>query len=94
MGLAAGLLFSEASSAAVGAPRSRASEIRSQPGYLGALVASFVVYLAYAGYDWMWELTAVSMLAWSPPAIALGSAGAVRAAALDWRIAGCWRCSR
>ena len=30
-------------------------------GYLGALLAAFVVFLAYAGYDWMWEETAVAV---------------------------------
>ena len=56
-----------------------------QAGMLGALLATFVVYLAYAGYDWMWELTAVSLFGLVAVAIAIGSGGSARAGALDWR---------
>ena len=61
--------------------------IRVDAGYLGALLACFVVYLAYAGYDWMWELTAVSVFGLVAASIAIGSAGSVRVGGLDWRVA-------
>ena len=55
--------------------RVRARRDPVDAGYLGALLAAFVVYLAYAGYDWMWELTAVSVFGLVAASIAIGSAG-------------------
>ena len=64
-------------------------EIPVQAGLLGALLAAFVVYLAYAGFDWMWELTAVSCSGSWPlcDRPRLGR-NAPRAGALGWRVAG------
>ena len=61
--------------------RVRARRDPTDAGYLGALLACFVVYLAYAGYDWMWELTAVSVFGLVAASIAIGSAGSVRVGA-------------
>ena len=49
--------------------------IRSTRATSGALLAAFVVYLAYAGYDWMWELTAVGVFALIAVSIAIGVRG-------------------
>jgi tetratricopeptide (TPR) repeat protein len=65
--------------------RIRARRDPVQAGMLGALLAAFVVYLAYSGFDWMWELTAVSLFGLVAVAIAIGSAGSARSGALDWR---------
>ena len=65
--------------------RVRARRDPIDAGYLGALLACFVVYLAYAGYDWMWELTAVSVfgLVAASHRARVGRLGAGRP--LDWR---------
>jgi len=85
LGLAAGLLFLGGLLWAGSSLRVRARRDPVDAGYLGALLAAFVVYLAFAGYDWMWELTAVSAFALIAVSIAIGSAGRVRAGGLGWR---------
>jgi O-antigen ligase len=40
-------------------------------GLLASLLAAFVVFLAYAGYDWMWESTAVAVFALAIATVAL-----------------------
>jgi hypothetical protein len=46
-------------------------------GASAAAIAAFVVFLAYAGVDWMWELSAVGTLALGSAAVA-GAAGSGR----------------
>jgi tetratricopeptide (TPR) repeat protein len=58
----------------------------SDAGALGAALAMFVVLLVYAGFDWMWELTAVTVLGLVGACTVLGSVGRARARVLDWRI--------
>jgi hypothetical protein len=86
LGLVAGLLFLGGLLLAGVRIRVRARRDPADAGYLGALVACFVVYLAYAGYDWMWELTAVSVFGLIAASIAIGSAGSSRVGGLDWRV--------
>jgi O-antigen ligase len=51
---------------------------RREIGVGSALIAAFVVFLAYAGVDWMWELGAVGTLAIGGAAVA-GAGGLERA---------------
>ncbi|MEA2133413.1 MAG: hypothetical protein QOC68_1322, partial [Solirubrobacteraceae bacterium] len=84
LGLAAGLLFLGGLLWAGTSLRVRARRDPVDAGYLGALLAAFVVYLAYAGYDWMWELTAVSVFPLIAVSIAIAAAGRVRRGAFGW----------
>jgi O-Antigen ligase len=84
LGLGAGLLFLGGLLWAGTSLRVRVRRDPVDAGYLGALLAAFVVYLAYAGYDWMWELTAVSVFALIAVSIAIASAGRIRGGGLGW----------
>jgi tetratricopeptide (TPR) repeat protein len=66
----------------------RARGDATEAGWLAALLATFAVFLAYAGYDWMWELTAVSMFGLVAASIAVGAAGTPRARPLRWPVRG------
>jgi hypothetical protein len=57
----------------------------SHAGAAAALCAAFIVFLFHAGVDWMWESTAVTVLALAAIALAAGSVRRSRAAP-DWRL--------
>ena len=50
------------------------SSVANMRPLLAGLVAAFVAFLFEAGFDWMWELTAVSGLAFAMLAVATGPA--------------------
>jgi hypothetical protein len=50
------------------------SSVEGMRPLLSGLVAAFVAFLFEAGFDWMWELTAVSGLAFAALAVATGPA--------------------
>jgi O-antigen ligase len=56
----------------------------SHAGAAAAMCAAFAVYLFHAGVDWMWESTAVSVLAFAVIAVATGAAQRGRPA-FGWR---------
>jgi Tfp pilus assembly protein PilF len=52
----------------------------AKAGFRGVLLAGFVIFLAYAGFDWMWEETAVAVFGLAAASIAIGSTSEPREA--------------
>ncbi len=85
-GLAAGLLLLGGLLGGAAVLRVRVREHPADAGYVGTLLAGFVVFLAYAAFDWMWEETAVGRARRSSPCRSRCRPGAGRATARrEWR---------